>query len=170
MLKRKTYTEEQVAEIEAARAKNKDKNVERRLLAVLLYAQSVEREEIAQRTGYAINHITDLAKKYRDNGLGALTGNHYAGNHRNLSRKEEALFLKGFEERAAAREMVDVREIKEAYEKKVGRATKSHGHIYTLLARNEWRKVMPRSKHPNQASEEEIALAKNKIHCEEGVQ
>jgi transposase len=170
MLKRKTYTEEQVAEIEAARAKNKDKNVERRLFAVLLYAQGASREEIKQRTGYAINYITDLAKKYRDKGLGALVDNHHTGNHRNMSREEEALFLKGFEERAAAGEMIDVREIKEAYEKKVGRATKSRGHIYTLLARNDWRKVMPRGKHPNQASEEEIALAKNKIHCGEGVQ
>jgi hypothetical protein len=83
-----------------------------------------------------------------------------------MSREEEALFLKEFEERAAAGEMVDVREIKAGYAKKIGRETRSNGHIYTLLERNEWRKVMPRSKHPNQASEEEQALAKNKIHSE----
>jgi len=135
-----------------------------------MYAQGAKRAEIMQRTGYSQNHIYDLAKNYCEQGLGALVENHYPGNHRNMSREEEALFLKDFEERAAAGEMIDVREIKAGYVEKTGRETKSRGHIYTLLARNDWRKVMPRSKHPNQASEEEQDLAKNKIHCEEGVQ
>ena len=164
MTKRLAYTEEQVAEIEAARKKNKNKNVERRLLAVLLYAQGVEREEIRQRTGYSsVNHITDLAKKYRDKGLEALTGNHYKGNHRNMSFEEEAAFLEGFRADAEAGNVVEVKVIKRALAEKIGRETKSRGHIYTLLERHGWRKVMPRSQHPNHASEEEIALAKNKI-------
>jgi hypothetical protein len=39
----------------------------------------------------------------------------------------------------------------------------SHGQIYRVLERHGWRTVMPRSQHPDKASEEEIALAKNKI-------
>ena len=161
MTKRIGYTEEQVAEIEAARAKNKDKNVERRLLAVLLYAQGVEREEIRQRTGYSsVNHITDLAKKYRDRGLEALTGNHYKGNHRNMSFEEEAAFLEEFRAEAEAGNVVEAKVIKQALAEKIGRETKSRGHIYTLLERHGWRKVMPRSEHPNKASEAEIEASK----------
>jgi len=167
---RMTFSAEQVAEIETARKKNTNKNVERRLLAVMLYAQGMKREDIAQRTGYSKNHICDLAKAYRDKGLGALVENHYPGNHRNMSFEQEAQFLKGYEEKAATGQMVDVREMKADYAEKVGRETRSNGHIYTLLARHGWHKVMPRSKHPNQASEEEIDLAKNKILGEDEVQ
>jgi transposase len=77
-----------------------------------------------------------------------------------MSREEEALFLKGYEERAAAGEIVDTREIKADYAAKVGRETRSNGHIYTLLERHGWRSVMPRSKHPNKASEEAIEASK----------
>jgi len=160
MGKRREISIEQVAEITAARAKNKDKNVDRRLQAVLMYAQGAKRAEIMQRTGYSQNYIYDLAKNYCEQGLGALVENHYPGNHRNMSREEEALFLKGYEERAAAGEMVDVREIKADYAKKIGRETRSRGQIYALLERNEWRKVQPRSQHPKAASEADREASK----------
>ena len=160
MGKRMTISAEQVAEIETARAKNKDKNVERRLVALLMYAQGAKNAEIRQRTEYSQNHIYDIAALYRDNGLPALVENHYPGNHRNMSREEEALFLKGYEDRAAAGEIVDTREIKADYAAKLGRETRSRGHIYTLLKRHGWRSVMPRSKHPNKASEEAIEASK----------
>jgi len=170
MGKRMRFSEEQVAEMEAAQEKNKNKNVDRRLQALLMYARGAKSEEIRQRTGYSQNHIYDIAAQYREQGLGALAENHYPGNHRNMSREEEGRFLKQYAEKAAAGEMVDVREIKADYAEKVGRESRRHGHIYTLLERRDWRKVMPRSKHPNQASEEEQGLAKNKILCDEGVQ
>lgn len=160
MNQRREIKAEQVAEIITAQGKNKDKNVDRRLQAVLMYAQGAKREEIMQRTGYSQNHIYDLAKNYCEQGLGALVDNHYPGNHRNMNREEEALFLKEYEERAAAGEMVDVREIKADYAEKVGHETKSRGQIYALLERNEWRKVQPRSKHPKTASEAEREASK----------
>ena len=127
MGKRMAFSVEQVAEIEAARQKNKDKNVERRLKAVLLYAQGEKRKTIAQITGYDANWICALAARYQREGLGALVDNHYPGNHRNMSREEEALFLKGYEDRAAAGEMVDVREIKAA----VNCCVNSRSHSFT---------------------------------------
>jgi transposase len=154
------FSAEQVAEIETAREKNKEKNVERRLKAVLLYAQGEKRKNIVQITGYDANWICALASRYQREGLGALVENHYPGNHRNLSREEEALFLKGYEDRAAAGEMVDVREIKADYAEKVGRETRSRGHIYALLERHEWRKVQPRSQHPKAASEADREASK----------
>ena len=34
--------------------------------------------------------VSQLVAKYRDHGLEAISGNHYGGNHRNMSFEEEA--------------------------------------------------------------------------------
>ena len=47
MGKRMTISAEQVAEMEAARAKNKNKSVEKRLRALLLYAEGAKRRNIS---------------------------------------------------------------------------------------------------------------------------
>ena len=52
MLRRYHFSEERVAEIEKARRRNKDKNVENRLESLLLHAQGKKRAEIAVKTGY----------------------------------------------------------------------------------------------------------------------
>jgi len=163
MSKRMELKAEQVAEIEAARVKNKNKNVERRLLSVLLYGQGVKREEVMLRTGFSKNHISDLARFYRNEGLEALTGNHYGGNHRNMSFEEEAAFLEEFRADAEAGNIVEVKDIKRALAEKLGRETRSRGHIYTVLERHGWRKVMPRSQHPNKADEATIEASKKLI-------
>ena len=78
--------------------------------------------------------------------------------------------MEEFRADAEAGNVVEAKVIKQALAQKLGYETKSRGHIYTLLERHGWRKVMPRSQHPNHAGEEEIALAKNKIHCGEDIQ
>jgi transposase len=160
MRKRMGFMADQVAEIQSAKRKNRDKNVDRRLKAILLYAQGEKSKTIAEATGYTESCIYAMAARYRREGIGALVENHYAGNHRNMSHEEEALFLKGYEERSASGEIVDVREIKADYAKKVGRETRSRGQIYALLKRHGWRKVMPRSRHPKAASEAEREASK----------
>jgi len=166
MPKRMTMSTEQVAEIEAARKQNKDKNVERRLHTLQLYAQGMKREEIAQRTEVAYNYICPLVVKYRDGGLAAIVENRCGGNNRLLTFEEEAELLAPFIAQAEAGHIVETSAILQAYEAKVGRTFENdHGRIYRVLERHGWRFVMPRSKHPKKASEEEIALAKNKILC-----
>jgi len=173
-------SEEQVAEIKAAREKNRDKNAERRLHTLELYAQGMKRKEIALRAGIAYNYICPLVVKYRDGGLAAIVENRCGGNNRLLTFEEEAQLLAPFIAQAEAGHMVEPSAILRAYEAKVGRTFENdHGRIYRVLERHDWRFVMPRSKHPKQApgpprspqaswggySEEEIALAKNKILC-----
>jgi len=77
-------SEEQVAEIKAAREKNRDKSAERRLHTLELYAQGMKRKEIALRTGIAYNYICPLVVKYRDGGLAAIEENRCGGNNRLL--------------------------------------------------------------------------------------
>ena len=50
----------------------------------------------------------------------------------------------------------------DTYEEKVGHPI-GNSQIYRVLHRHNWRKVMPRSKHPNKASEEVIEASKKLI-------
>ena len=115
--------------------------------------------EIAQATGYSFSNITKLVRTYRGSGLAAIVGNHYGGNHRNMSYEEEAALLKPFEKKAEAGQMVEISEIKTAYQEAVGHAVGT-AQIYYVLHRHKWRKVMPRSRHPKKASEEVIEASK----------
>jgi transposase len=159
----KTYhfRTDQIAELEAARKKNKDKNIENRIKALLLRADGVKRSEVAKQTGFAASHITKLTALYHNEGLSAIAENHYAGNHRNLSYEEEEELLNSFKEKAETGQIVEVSDILRAYEAKLGRTfEKDHGRIYRVLERHGWHKIMPRSKHPRKASDEAIEASK----------
>ena len=150
----------QVAELEAARKKNTNKNVEKRIKALLLRAQGKTRAEVAELTGFAKTYISQLVANYCKNGLSAIAENNYPGNHRNLNNEEETKLLETFKKKAEQGQIVEVSTIKSAYEEKLGRKLNSNGHIYTILKRHGWRKVMPRSKHPKKASDEAIEASK----------
>ena len=78
-----------------------------------------------------------------------------------MSLEEEKEFLEQFKKTAQAGQIIEVSAIKRAYEEKTGRSLENnHGQIYNVLNRHGWRKVMPRSKHPNKASEEAIEASK----------
>ena len=161
MARRNRITEEQKAELEKAKKKNKDKNKDKRLTALLMHAEGKPHAEIGEATGLAKTYITELVGKFCRGGIAAIIDNHYRGNHRNLSYAEEEALLEPFRERSRAGQVVDVKEIKQAYEEAVGRTMeKNHGMIYQVLARHEWRKVMPRPRHPKKASDEAIAASK----------
>ena len=162
MASRYKFSEEQISEIERARKSNKDKRVEARLKALELLAKGASAIEVSQATGFHAASVTRLVAKYRDHGIGAITGNHYGGNRRNMSVEEEAAILAPFQERAEKGEMVEVSEIAKAYQSAVAHPV-SKGQIYCVLHRHGWRKVMPRSKHPQKASDEEIAASKKLI-------
>jgi len=161
MPKRYHIDEYQVKEIGKARTENKDKNVERRLKALLLHAEGKTREKIAELTGFVKSYISELVSKYSNKGISAIIENNYHGNHRNMSIAEEKALLEPFWEAARAGQMIGVSEIKCAYEEATGRSLETNrGQIYNVLHRHGWRKVMPRSKHPNKASDEVIEASK----------
>jgi len=160
-MSRYQISKEQVAELERARKRNKDKNIEKRLKALLLHAEGKTREQIADQTGFVKSYISELVSKYSNKGIASIVENHYPGNHRNLSFAQEEALLEPFRKAAAAGQIVEVSEIKRAYEEAIGRSLENnHGQIYNVLHRHGWRKIMPRSKHPNKASEEAIEASK----------
>jgi len=160
MPKRYRINEEQVKELKAAQKKNKDKKVDRRLEALLLHAEGKKREEIALRSGFAVPSISGLVSKYCNQGLEAIVVDHRHSNRWNMTYEEEEAFLEPFKKAAEAGKIVSIKEIRLAYEAKIGHEIKGHSQIYDLLDRHGWRKVMPRSKHPKQADEATVEASK----------
>ena len=159
MASRYKFSEKEIEGIEQARKENKDKRAECRLEALEMRAKGAISKEVSVATGFHAAYVTQLVAKYRDHGLDAISGNHYGGNHRNMSVEEEATIIAPFKERAEKGELVEVSEIAKAYQAAVDHPV-SNGQIYFVLHRHGWRKVMPRSKHPRKASDEEIAASK----------
>ena len=158
MAGRYQFSEEEIKAIEQKRKENKDKQAEARLKALELRSKRAKAHEAAT-TGFHAGHVTQLVGKYRNNGLKAIAGSHYGGNHRNMSVEREADIHAPFMARAEKGELVEISEIAKAYQSAVDH-TVSRGQIYCVLHRHGWRKVMPRSKHPKKASDEEIAASK----------
>jgi len=157
--KKYQITEEQQAELETARKTNKNKNVDNRLRALILRAKGARNKEIGEKCDLHPSYVSQLVSIYCNQGIRAITENHYSGNRRNMSVSEEAAFLAGYKEQAEQGQIVEVTAIKKAYEKRVGHSI-GGSQIYRVLHRQEWRKVMPRSKHPNKASDEAIEASK----------
>ena len=159
MAKSYAISQSQLVEIETARKRNRNKNIERRLYVLVMRAEGKSLEEISEKTGYHISTASKLIARYMRDGISAIAENHYKGNRRNMSFEEEAAILTPFIERAKRGEMVDIKEIAAAYQKAVPHKI-SDTQIYYVLHRHGWRKIMPRSRHPKRASEEAIEASK----------
>jgi transposase len=149
----------QLAEIETASKKSRDKQVDKRLQVLILRGHGMKNIDAAEKVGVHKNVASRWMSAYVKNGLGALVDNHYTSHRHNLSFEEEAELLKPFLELAEAGKIVDTKEIKKAYIEKVGHEI-GGGQIYRVLKRHKWRKVMPRSKHPKSADEEAVNASK----------
>jgi transposase len=67
--------------------------------------------------------------------------------HENMTVAAEKALLARFAKTAGAGEMLNIHDLKAAYEKAIGHAT-SDSTVYNLLHRHGWRKLMPRPHHP----------------------
>jgi len=105
-------------------------------------------EVIAQATGLSVATVRCYHSRYRHQGAAALTGPGKGGaHHRNLSVSEEDGLLEPFLDSAQRGGMLEVGQIRAAYEKAVGHAVPK-STVYRMLARHGWRKLAPRPRHP----------------------
>ena len=158
----KTYkiSAENAAEIEEIRKTNTDKKVDRRLYAVQLRGEGLTNDEIAQKLDTSKKMVSQWVSAYINNGgISALLPKERIGMHRNLSIEEEKEFLSAYTKQAEAGQIVDLNELKAAYIEKVGHSI-GGSQIYRMLERHGWRKVIPRSRHPQKASDEAIEASK----------
>lgn len=154
--------EEQKEEIKCYMNECKSKKIYRKLQVLDLRANGKKLGEISEITGYNYKYSSQLINNYLKNGINYLIENKYKGNNRNLTIEEEEKFLEPFKERSEKGEMLTVSEIREEYDKLIGKKS-SEPVIYLLLHRNNWRKVMPRSKNPNKADEKSIEAYKKNM-------
>ena len=157
----KTYriSESQVVEISEACKENKDKQVEKRLQAVQMRGEGKSNGEIAEHLATSSDMISYWVSCYAKRGLEGLLPAKREAHRRNMSNAEEKQLLSRFEKEAEAGQVVEVSDIKKAYETKVGHPIGS-GQIYKVLKRHGWRKIKPRSRHPNKATAEAIEASK----------
>ena len=154
------YSEIEKEEVSRRYRESKNAGEQKRLLCIKMrIANGKTAQEIAEITGYTRSTVQDMISIYHKQGLEPFLYRKRPGNHRKLSAEEEKELLSTFEADAKAGKMLIVADIHRAYEEKVGtRVTLKT--VYNMLHRNGWRKIMPRSKHPNKASDEDIEAYK----------
>ena len=155
----RTISAEEYEQIVAAEKATQDKRISRKLRVLMLRYEGYDNQTIAERVGISKTRVVHLVGEYFRNGLEEYIRKKFGGNHRNMSVEEEEEILQQFRERAEAGQVVIAQEIKQAFDEKLGRDT-GRGYIYMLLARHNWRKVMPRSRHPKKADDETIEATK----------
>ena len=155
-----------IAETEARRIRQKMEvtkkvSIYRRLEVVALLAEGKKPIEIEQITHHSEKGVRNLGLEYHAKGLDAFaTDGRKGGNHRIMNQEAAVIFLKRFEEEAMSGKIITVNEIAAELDKVTGKNRASLSSVYTFLHSHGWRMVMPRSKHPKKASDEEIDSSK----------
>ena len=158
--RRERLTEAEAEELRAAIEGSKKKMDYRRLLIIQAAGSGKQTNgEIAKEYGVSRSHVSHLYTTYRRKGIAGVLTHVAGGNHRNMSEEAEEALLDKFRARAEKGEMLEVAAIHAAYEEALGRHV-SKSVVYSVLSRQKWRKVMPRSRHPKKASDEAIEAYK----------
>ena len=114
-----------------------------------------EAAQIALHTGTTERTVHQVISDYNRQGIEAIETPGKGGRRRGyMSLEEEKNFLAQFMDSALTGLITNVTKIKRAYEAKIGQKV-DQSTIYRLLERHEWRKVMPRSHHPEADFEEQ---------------
>jgi transposase len=120
-----------------------------RIQMVLMRESGMTQPKIAEVMGVSLSTVNRAHMAYDSGGIKALTPKPNGGRRReNMSVAEEKALLARFTKTAGAGELVNIHELRLAYEEAIGHET-SDSTIYNLLHRHKWRKLMPRPFHPN---------------------
>jgi transposase len=110
-------------------------------------------EEIAIHCGVRKGTVQQLVSRYNRFGVSVVETSGKGGRRREyLTLEQEKQFLEPFFDRAQKGEIATVAEIQHAFEIRVAYEV-DDSTIYRLLHRHEWRKLMPRARHPRACKE-----------------
>ena len=119
-----------------------------RIQMVLLRESGLTQPQIAEAMGVSLSTVNRAHMAYDAGGIKALKPKPIGGRQReNMTVAEEKALLEKFSKAAGAGELLNIHDLKTAYEKRIGHST-SNSTIYNLLERHNWRKLMPRPFHP----------------------
>ena len=115
-----------------------------RVQMVLLRESGMTQPAIAEAMGVSLSTVNRAHMAYDGGGIKALRPKPIGGRQReNMTPTEEKALLASFASAAGAGEMLNIHDLKAAYEKAIGHET-SKSTVYNLLARHGWRQLMPR--------------------------
>ena len=135
-----------------------------RIQMVLLRETGMTQPAIADATGVSLSTVNRAHMAFDRGGLAALAPKQSGGLPENMTLAEEKALLARFAKAAGAGEMVNILELKAAYEQAIGHPT-SNSTVYNLLARHGWRKLMPRPYHPERDLAAQNAFKKGALHA-----
>jgi len=151
---------DQVQRLQKALKLEKDPTLRQRIQMVLLREDGMTQPKVAELIGMSLSTVNRAHMAYDSGGVKGLRRKPTGGRRReNMTLKEEKAFLTTFTKAAGAGQLLNVRELKSAYEKQIGHPT-SNSTMYDLLARHGWRKLMPRPFHPQRNIEAQEAFKK----------
>jgi len=131
-----------------------------RIQMVLLRENGLTQPAIAEAMGVSLSTVNRAHMAYDQGGIKALKPKPCGGRVRqNMTLLEEKALLSHFAKAAGAGELLNIHDLKQAYEQAIGHAT-SNSTVYNLLERHGWRKLMPRPFHPKQDLEAQQAFKK----------
>lgn len=159
-IKQAKFSEEEKTEILQAQRTQHPVHVNKRLLALKLKAvDGMRSKDVGKIANMHATSVNRIVNRYKVEGIEAIVGKRHHHEHRYMSREQEEAFLQEFQRRSEAGQIIETREIHQAYQKAVGHEV-TRNMIYYLLHRHKWRKVVPRSRHEKKASEEAIGAYK----------
>jgi transposase len=151
---------DQVQRLRKALKREKDPKLRQRIQMVLLREDGKTQPIIAELVGTSLSTVNRAHMAYDNGGVSALRPKPTGGRKReNMTLEKEKAFLGTFAKAAGAGQLLNVSELKAAYERQIGHPT-SNSTIYALLARHNWRKLMPRPFHPQRNIDAQEAYKK----------
>ena len=161
---RKRNLQGDTEEIIKAMKSSKNPSEYRRMQSVYLGLTNPQMsiKKIGEITQYSESRVKAIYANYRREGLVALNDRRGGRYHENMSFEQEVRFLEPFENRSQTGSIAVVGEIKKAYEAEVGKEV-SESTIYRLLARHEFRKIVPYKRHKKADVEAQEAFKKTSL-------
>ncbi|MBO0723911.1 MAG: winged helix-turn-helix domain-containing protein [Blastocatellia bacterium] len=136
-----------------------------RIQMVLLRESGMTQPAIAEAMGVSLSTVNRAHMAYDGGGIKALKPKPIGGRQReNMTVAQEKALLTRFAKAAGAGEMLNIHDLKAAYEKAIGHET-SDSTVYNLLARHGWRKLMPRPYHPQRDLAAQQDFKKTAFHA-----
>jgi transposase len=143
-------TKRQVRELKKALRWRLPEAQRQRISMLLLRESGMTQPAIAEAMGVSLSTVNRAHMAYDQGGIKALKPKPCGGRKReNMTIAQEKALLARFAKAAGAGEMLNIHDLKLAYERAIGHKTSS-STVYDLLGRHGWRKLMPRPFHPRQ--------------------
>jgi transposase len=141
-------TKRQIRQLKTALRWKMPEAQRQRIQMILLRESGMTQPAIAEAMGVSLSTVNRAHMAYDGGGIKALKPKPIGGRQReNMTLSGEKALLACFAKAAGAGEMLNVHDLKAAYEQAIGHPT-SNSTIYNLLNRHGWRKLMPRPFHP----------------------